>query len=159
MPKLVLPLTDLRIKSAKPREKAYKLSDGGGLYLEVTAVGTKLWRFAYTQANGKKNRIALGAYPVVSLAGAREKRLKLRQQIDAGTDPAQAKRADKRQRTIASANTFEVIAREWIDNKADSWKESTAKHVLQRLQKDIFPVLGKYPIPRSRHPKCSMLCD
>jgi hypothetical protein len=64
MPKFVLPLTDLKVKSAKPREKTYKLSDGGGLYLEVTPVGSKLWRLGYTQANGKKHRLALGAYPV-----------------------------------------------------------------------------------------------
>jgi hypothetical protein len=61
MPRLVLPLSDLLIKSAKPREKSYKLSDGGGLYLEVTPVGTKLWRMSYTQANGKKNLLAAPA--------------------------------------------------------------------------------------------------
>jgi hypothetical protein len=56
MPKLVLPLTDAKVKNAKPREKTYKLSDGGGQYLEITPVGSKLWRMGYTQANGKKNR-------------------------------------------------------------------------------------------------------
>ena len=139
MPKLVLPLTDAKIKNAKPREKTYKPSDGGGLYIEITPVGTKLWRMGFTQANGKKNRRALGAYPVVTLAGAREKRLKAKQLIDAGTDPAHARRAAKQQRSIAAANTFEVIAREWHANKEDSWKESTSKNVLQRLEKDIFP--------------------
>jgi hypothetical protein len=69
MPKLVLPLTDAKIKNAKPREKTYKLSDGGGLYLEVTPVGSKLWRLGYTQANDKKNRLAFGVYPVVTLGG------------------------------------------------------------------------------------------
>ena len=93
--KLVLPLTDAKIKNAKPREKVYKLSDGDGLYLEVTPVGSKLWRIGYPQANGKKNRLALGAYPVVTLAAAREKRLRVTQQIEAGTDPAQAQRAAK----------------------------------------------------------------
>jgi hypothetical protein len=152
MPKLVLPLTDLKVKSAKPREKTYRLSDGGGLYLEVTPLGTKLWRMSYTQANGKKNRLSFGAYPVVTLTTARDKRLKAKQQLDAGTDPAQARRATKQQRNIASANTFEVIAREWLANKADSWKESTAKNVLQRLENDIFPILGKYPITEIKAP-------
>ena len=119
---------------------------GGGLYIEITPVGSKLWRMGYTQANGEKTRLAFGAYPVVTLATAREKRLKAKQQIDAGTDPAQARRSAKHQRSIAAANTFEVIAREWHANKADSWKESTSKNVLQRLENDIFPVLGKYPI-------------
>jgi hypothetical protein len=153
MPKLVLPLTDAKVKNAKPREKTYKLSDGGGLYLDVTPVGSKLWRLGYTQANGKKNHLALGAYPVVTLAAARDKRLKAKQQIDAGTDPAQARRAAKQQRTISAANTFEVIAREWHANKEDSWKESTSKNVLQRLEKDIFPVLGKYPITAIKAPQ------
>jgi hypothetical protein len=153
MPKFVLPLTDLKVKSAKPREKTYKLSDGGGLYLEITPVGSKLWRMGYTQANGKKTRLALGTYPVVTLAGAREKRLTVKRQIDAGTDPAQARRAAKQQRTIEAANTFEVIAREWHANKEDSWKESTSKNVLQRLEKDIFPILGKYPISEIKAPQ------
>ncbi len=153
MPKLVLPLTDLQIKSAKPREKTYKLSDGGGLFIEITPVGTKLWRMGYTQPNGKKTRLALGAYPVVTLAAAREKRLKIKQQIDAGIDPAQTRRSTKHQRTITAANTFEVIAREWHANKEDNWKESTSKNVLQRLERDIFPILGKYPRLR-----CSMCC-
>jgi integrase len=153
MPKLVLPLTDLRIKSAKPRDKNYKLSDGGGLFVLITTVGTKLWRMSYTQPNGKKNNLALGAYPVVTLAAAREKRLKIRQQIDAGIDPAQARRAAKHQRTITAANTFEVIAREWHANKEESWKESTSKNVLQRLERDIFPVLGKCPISEIKAPQ------
>lgn len=153
MPKLVLPLTDLRIKSAKPREKTYKLSDGGGLFIEITPVGTKLWRLGYTQPSGKKNRLALGAYPVVTLAAAREKRLKIKQQIDAGIDPAQARRAGKQQRTISAANTFEVIAREWHANKEDSWKESTSKNVIHRLERDIFPILGEYPITEIKAPQ------
>jgi integrase len=152
MPKLVLPLTDLRVKSAKPREKIYKLSDGGGLYLEVTPLGAKLWRMSFTQANGKKNRLSFGAYPVVTLATARDKRLKAKQQLDAGIDPAQARRDTKQQRNVTSANTFEVIAREWLANKADSWKASTAKNVLQRLENDIFPILGKHPITEIKAP-------
>jgi hypothetical protein len=144
MPKFVLPLTDLKVKSAKPREETYKLSDGGGLYLEIMPVGSKLWRMGYTHANGKKTRLALGAYPVVTLAGAREKRQEAKQQIDAGTDPAQARRAAKQQRNIAAANTFEVIAREWHANKEDSWKESTSKNVLRRREKDSFPILGSH---------------
>jgi hypothetical protein len=152
-PKLVLPLTYLKVKSAKPREKTYKLSDGGGLYLEVTPLGTKLWRFSYTQLNGKKTRIALGPYPVVTLSGAREKRLKARQQLDAGIDPVQAKRATRQEHSLAASNTFEMVAREWHANKEDSWKENISKHVLQRLERDIFPILGKYPINEIKAPQ------
>ncbi len=152
MPKLVLPLTDLKIKNAKPREKTYKLSDGGGLFIQITTVGTKLWRMSYTQPSGKKTNLALGAYPVVTLADAREKRLKIKQQIAAGIDPAQARRTAKHQRGITAANTFEVIAREWHANKADSWKENTARNVLHRLERDIFPIIGKCPITEIKAP-------
>lgn len=158
MPKLVLPLTEAKIRNAKPREKTYKLSDGGGLYLEVNPVGSKLWRLGYTQQNGKKNRLALGANPIVTLAAAREKRLKIKQQIDAGIDPAQARRAAKQQRSITAANTFEMIAREWHANKEGSWKESTSRNVLQRLERDIFPIFGSTPSPKLKRPRCSMRC-
>jgi len=112
MPRNVQPLTDLRIKTAKPRDKIYKLADGGGLYLEVHPTGSKHWRMSYTQPNHKKNRLSFGAYPVVTLAGAREKRLNARKLIEAGTDPAAARRAAKHSCDVANANTFEVIARE-----------------------------------------------
>ena len=71
MPKIVLPLADKAIKSAKPRDKAYKLADGGGLYLEVMPTGAKLWRMKFKQASGKESRLAFGAYDEVSLADAR----------------------------------------------------------------------------------------
>jgi integrase len=153
MPRNVQPLTDLRIKTAKPRDKIYKLADGGGLYLEVHPTGSKHWRMSYTQSNHKKTRLSFGAYPVVTLAGAREKRLNARKMIEAGTDPAAARRAAKHNRNVANANTFEVIAREWHAHMKDSWKESTSKNVLQRLANDIFPVLGDYPITDIKAPE------
>jgi hypothetical protein len=72
MPKRVTPLTDLQVRSARTREKAYKLADGGGLYLEVTSAGTKLWRLKYRQLNGKENKLHFSAYPDVSLGVARD---------------------------------------------------------------------------------------
>jgi integrase len=107
---------------------------------------------SYTEENGKKNRLSFGAYPVVTLATAREKRLKTKQLIDAGQDPAQVRRIAKKQRNTAAANTFEVIAREWHSNKEDSWRESTSKNVLRRLERDIFPILGKCPITEIKAP-------
>jgi hypothetical protein len=74
MPKRVPPLTQLQIKNAKPREKPYKLADGGGLYLEVTQAGGKHWRMKYRQPNGKENKLHFGAFPAVSLLDAREAR-------------------------------------------------------------------------------------
>ena len=79
-------LTDVAIRSAKPREKAYKLSDSGGLYLEVSRSGGKLWRWKYRFA-GREKRLAFGAYPDVPLKAARDKRDAARQQLAAGIDP------------------------------------------------------------------------
>lgn len=146
MPKLISPLTDTQIRTAKPKEKPYKLADGGGLYLEVTPGGAKLWRMKVRQSSGKETRLSFGAYPEVSLLAARSERSKVKQQQATGIDPAQSKRVDKMQKRAAAVNTFEVVAREWHANKSETWKENTAKEAMNRLQKDIFPTIGSRPI-------------
>ncbi|WP_297831721.1 Arm DNA-binding domain-containing protein [Pseudomonas sp.] len=122
MPKLISPLTDIQLRNAKPTDKSYKLSDGGGLYIEVMPSVTKFWRMKARQANGKESRLTFGSYPDVALAGARAERGKVKQHAS-GIDPAQSKRIEKRQRKTAAVNTFEVLAREWHANKAETWKE------------------------------------
>jgi hypothetical protein len=87
-----MPLTDDAILSAKPREKRYKLFDGGGLHLILTPTGGKWWRFSYT-FNGKQNSLSVGVYPQVSLRQARARRNALRKQVAQGIDPAEARRA------------------------------------------------------------------
>ena len=146
MPKLISPLTDIQIRNAKPTEKPYKLSDGGGMYGEVMPNGSKFWRMKVRQANGKESRLTFGSYPEVTLAGARAERSKVKQQQTAGFDPAQTKRIEKLQKRAAAVNTFEVLAREWHSNKAATWKENTAKEALARLENDVFPRIGKWPI-------------
>jgi len=74
MPKLIAPLTDIQVKNAKPKDKPYKLADGGGLYLEIMPTGSKLWRMKFKQSNGKESRLAFGSYPLTTLVQAREKR-------------------------------------------------------------------------------------
>lgn len=95
MPKLATPLTDIQVKNAKPKDKPYTLADGGGMYLEVAPSGSKIWRMAYRQPNGKNTRLTFGAYPEVALLDARQKRMDARKLKVAGTDPAQAKRIDR----------------------------------------------------------------
>jgi len=90
MPKMVPPLTQLQIRNAKPKDKPYKLADGGGLYLEVTPAGGKHWRMKYRQPNGKENKLHLGAFSAVSLADAREKRDSAKQLLATGADPGRA---------------------------------------------------------------------
>lgn len=151
MPKLATPLTDIQVRTAKPKEKPYKLADGGGLHLLVKPSGTKYWRMSFRFA-GNEGLLSFGKYPEISLIEARKLRTQAREKILTGVDPSQAKRIEKISRSIASANTFEAVAREWHANKLDSWQERTAKNVLDRLEKDVFPVIGKYPITEIKAP-------
>ncbi|WP_038180082.1 Arm DNA-binding domain-containing protein, partial [Xenorhabdus bovienii] len=101
-----------QIETAKPKEKTYKLADGGGLYLEITSRGSKYWRMKYRRPTDKKeDRLAFGVYPVVSLADARAKRDEAKKLIAQGTDP----KAEKRGAQLESkgAPSFEQVAREW----------------------------------------------
>ena len=125
-----MPLTDIRIRSAKPRPKAYKLFDGGGLYLEVSATGRKYWRWKYRFA-GKEKRLALGVYPDTSLKTARGKRDSARQQLGNGIDPGEARRAEKI--AAAGAESFEAIAREWYEKFSTGWVPTHADRILRRL--------------------------
>ncbi|MEB0011283.1 integrase arm-type DNA-binding domain-containing protein [Glaciimonas sp. Gout2] len=146
MPKLASPLTDLQVKSAKPRDKPYTLADGGGMYLEIAPTGSKTWRMAYRQPNGKNTRLTFGAYPAVSLTNARKKREAAREQRAAGTDPAQLKRDDKQATAAAAANTFERVAWAWLGKTAATRAETTQDKVTSWLKKDVFPYIGEMPV-------------
>jgi hypothetical protein len=117
-------LKDIQIKTAKPKEKDYKLTDGGGLYLLLTSGGSKLWRFKY-RFDGKEKLLAFGVYPDISLAEARERRQEARNLVAKGIDPSAEKKAAKQKRTDLKANSFEVIAREWhqhmVEKKNGRW--------------------------------------
>lgn len=152
MPKIVAPLSDIQVRNAKAKEKSYKMADGGGLYLEVTPIGSKLWRMKFRQDNGSESRLSFGSYPEVSLLEARNKRSEARKLLIGGIDPAQAKRIEKANKAISNANTFEAVAREWHTNKAESWQLRTATNVLHRLEKDVFPLIGKSPIAEIKAP-------
>src|SRR5580698_1003329 len=102
-------LTDTAIRAAKPREKSYKLFDGLGLYLEVAPTGSKLWRLKYRH-DGRENRLALGAYQDASLKLARERRENARRLLAEGM----AYRCRRQSAKLATANTFEAVAREWL---------------------------------------------
>jgi integrase len=146
MPKTVAPLTQLQVRNAKPREKAYKLADGGGLYLEVTPKGGKLWRMKFRQLDGTENRLSFGAYPEVSLIDAREKRDQARKLIAAGKDPARDRDDAARHARMVAENTFEKIAREWHTAMLGQWQPKTAQDILHRLEVDIFGAFGDMPI-------------
>ncbi len=152
MPKLAKPLTDTQVRNSKPKDKPYTLADGGGMYLEVMPIGSKIWRMSYRQPNGKNTRLTFGPYPEVSLSDARAKRMDAQKLRANGVDPAQAKRVEKIVKATTNANTFEAVAREWHANKAETWQQRTADNVLHRLEKDVFPLIGKHPITEIKAP-------
>ena len=140
-----MPLTDVQIKNTKSGEKAQRLFDGGGLYLELSPAGGKLWRLKY-RIDGKEKRLALGAYPDVGLREARAKRDEARKLIAQGIDPGAQKKAQKAARIESKANNFEVIAREWFEIFKKKKSEGHSSKIISRLERDIFPWLGRKPI-------------
>ncbi len=140
-----MPLIDTRIRNAKPATKPYKLSDGGGMYMLVTPDGAQYWRMDYRFAS-KRRTLALGVYPTVTLASARARRDAARALLANDIDPSAEKKANKRAAKIASENTFEAIAREWITNQRGRLAPRYCALLLARLEGDIFPQLGSRPI-------------
>ena len=144
MPKIAKPLTDLQIKAAKPKEKPYKLTDGEGLYLLVKPDGAKLWRLDYTRPIIKKrNTLALGAYPDISLSEVRSKREQAKKQLANDIDPSEQKKADLREAKVAAGNTFEAVAMEWLSKQ--KYAEATRDKALYLLKLPIQK-LGRKPI-------------
>ena len=146
-----MPLTDTAVRNAKPAEKPRKLADEKGLYLLIQPAGGRYWRMDYRFA-GKRKTLALGVYPDVTLAGARERRDTARSQLADGIDPGAAKQTAKLRQHQLAAESFEAIAREWFErhlaNKADSHKEK----VIARLERDVFPHLGRRPVAEIKAP-------
>src|SRR5262245_15986710 len=138
-------LTDMGIRNAKPRPKPYKLSDGGGMYLLVMPDGARYWRMDYRFA-GKRRTLALGVYPVRSLSDARARREDARGSLAQEIDPGLAKKARKRAAKVASENTFEAIAREWIANQRHRLAARYCALLLARLEADMFPHIGSRPV-------------
>ncbi|MEB0112188.1 integrase arm-type DNA-binding domain-containing protein [Variovorax sp. RTB1] len=138
-------LTDTAVRQAKPIEKARRLADALGLYVEISPAGGKWWRWKY-RFGGKEKRLALGTYPEVSLAEARNERDKARALLKAGTDPSAARKLGKARSSISTEANFEGVAREWHTMKATGWAESHASTTIARLEKDVFPWIGKRPI-------------
>ena len=151
-----MPLTDTAIRNAKPREKAYKLSDERGLYIEVAPAGGKWWRLKY-YFEGKEKRLSLGTYPDTPLSGrklpdgtwidgAREKRETARKLLACGVDPSEHRKAANEATIAKTLNSFEAVAREWIEHQSGKWEPITKARAIASLESDIFPVIGARPI-------------
>lgn len=138
-------LTDMRIRKEKPKEKPFKIADGGGLFLYVSPSGGKLWRFRYT-FGGKEKLLSIGSYPTISLLEARGERDDAKVMLKAGKDPSSTKKLRKLAGVNAGETSFEALAREWFELNKPQWVERHADDVITSLEKEIFPILGKVQI-------------
>ena len=136
-------LTATTIKTCKPKDKAYKLTDGGGLYLLVSPSGGKWWRFDY-RFQSKRKTLSMGVYPAISLKDARDRRDEAKKQLANGIDPAMVRKSQKHQQS--QPNTFEAVAREWHAKFKPGWSDTHASRLLRLLERDIFPWLGSMPV-------------
>lgn len=134
-----------QVETAKPKEKPYKMADGGGLYLLVKTNGSRYWRLKY-RIDGKEKLLALGVYPDVSLADARAKRDEARKGIAGGIDPLEVKKEQKVEREAQVKNSFQEIALEWHNMKVKKWSAGYASDILEAFNKDVFPFIGQRPV-------------
>lgn len=138
-------LTDVAIRQTKPDLKPRKLADGGGLYLLITPAGARYWRWKYRYGD-KEKVLALGVYPDVSLAQARERHQEARKLLAEGKDPGEVRKRTKEMARIAAANSFETVARQWYEHWSPSKESRHAGYVIRRLEADAFPVIGGIPV-------------
>lgn len=135
----IMALTDVKVRSAKPAEKAYKLTDGEGMFLLIHPNGSKYWRLRY-RFGGKEKMLALGVYPEITLSDARHKRDQARKLVAAGADPNEYKKVVKVEQQSA-ANNFETVARAWHGSNK-KWSASHSARVLKSLVDHVFPSIG-----------------
>lgn len=138
------PLSDAKVKNAAPAASDYKLWDGQGLYLLVKKTGGKYWRLKY-RAEGKERLLALGVYPHTTLKQARQYRADAFALLAQGVDPSQHRQAAKAARKDAAANSFEVVALEWLEKRGKK-SEAGDSRLNNILRKDLFPVIGRQPV-------------
>lgn len=138
-------LTDTACRKATAGEKDRKLSDSGGLYLLIRKTGTKVFCWKYRH-EGREKTYTIGRYPATSLKEARESRDQARKLLEQGIDPSTEKQQRKAKVRLEAANSFEAIARQWYQIKAETLTKRYAKQLLDRLEADVFPRVGKHPI-------------
>lgn len=145
-------LTDLAVRKAAPRDKPYKLSDGGGLYLLVTAAGQRYWRMDY-RFGEKRATAALGVYPTITLAEARAKRLEIKKQIAEGVNPAAKRKIDKITGPLANVNSFRAVAEEWHEKARREGRAEVTLGKLKWLLEFAYPFIGDRKIGEIKAPE------
>ncbi len=135
-------LAAVTVRQSKPRDKPYKLSDGGGMYLLINPNDSRYWRWKY-RINKKEKVLALGVYPNVSMTNAREKVQEAKELLDKGIDPGIHK---KHIRALNKHESFKLIAEEWLQKESGRWSKHHAHRVWRTLKLDALPYLGSMPI-------------
>lgn len=150
-------LSDIKVRTAKPGPKDYKLADGGGLYLLVKTDGAKLWRYNYRFLN-RARTMALGVYPDVPMKTARDKHKEARQLLAAGQDPMAKRKADKLDARAEANADFEAVARElWGKKLAAGRSPAYVESILAKLEKDVFPWIGRRTPRELEHEEPTLL--
>lgn len=145
-------LTDLECRKAVAKDKPYRLYDTAGLYLEVTPAGAKYWRLKYRVA-GKEKRLAIGVYPAVTPKQARLSVAREKEKLQQGRDPAAERRTQKLADKYKMGNSFEIVAREWLERRAPLLSAAHVEKVTARLEKNLFPWIGQRPIAEIAAPE------
>lgn len=147
MARITKPLNNTEVKQAKPKEKVYTLSDGGGLQLRVKPNGSKLWLFDYFRPYTKvRTSLSFGSYPEVSIADARRKREEARELLAKDIDPKDHRDEASRLNETAYSNTLEHVAAQWLEVKKSKVSVKHALDSWRSLESHIFPSLGQLPI-------------
>jgi integrase len=139
--------TKIRDKANKPRDKAFPLADGGGLFLEVLPTGTRIWRYSYG-FTGKRTKATIGPYPLIGIKEARDRHETMRRQLLDGINPARQKQIDKIEAAAAveQAQTFKEFAEIWLAEQQTTITDRSRKQTGRWLTNDIFPALGALPL-------------
>ena len=145
-------LSDTKIRNTKPSGKPTKIYDTDGLFMIVTPVGGKWWRFKY-RLDGKEKLISLGTYPEISLTDARQRRDDARKLVANGVDPSTFKKEQKAAKIELTENSFEFVAREWFAKFTREWSKVHTATVKERLERDVFPYIGNRNISDIKAPE------
>jgi integrase len=145
-------LTDTEVRKAKPTDKSYKMSDGGGLHLLVMPTGGKLWRWKY-RFDGAEKLMAMGQYPAVTLAMARERHAAARNLLASGVDPMAKRKEEKAAERAENKESFQTVAKEWLAHWRVGKSERHADYVDRRMNTDILPRLGARPVAQIEAPE------
>ncbi|WP_276968411.1 tyrosine-type recombinase/integrase, partial [Metallibacterium scheffleri] len=140
-----MPLSDTAIRNAKPGSKPIKMTDGGGMYLLLNPNGSRWWRFDY-RFDGRRKTLSMGTYPDTGLKNARDKRDEARKSVASGVDPGAQRKAVKAAGADRAANSFEVVAREWLELKQREWTPGQYAKELDRLENHAFKWIGHLPV-------------